>query len=248
MFTFYLLSQMFGRKYDMLSAMSFVTILVCLTNPFIIYNIAFQMSFGAILGILFINPIISDFVCLSSVKLIATNEIRKKQYMKERVKLVIWNVIISCARSMVISLSVNLVLLPILAGSFFQISIYSIVLNVLVIPLMAVVLGSAIIAVGIEGTALMGGIGLEGAVAGGILIVSKIIIFFGCGILEWYEILCKLFLRLPGNIFVTGKPTAWQIILYYLILTIVLTIIKAGEERNKRLKKCYDESLPEGEE
>lgn len=244
MFIFYLLSQMIGRKYDMLSAMSFVTIIACLSNPFIVYNIAFQMSFGAILGILFINPLINDFIGISSANVIDIKEIRKKKYMKERVRLAIKKVIISCGKSMFLSFSINLILFPILAGSFFQISLYSIILNVVVVPFMVVVLGSAILAVGLQGIVLVFGMGVESMLAKGILIVSKTVVCLGCIILEWYEMLCKLFSKIPGNIYVTGKPSVEQVIVYYVLLFIVLCIIGVREGKKKKIKEYYDETLP----
>lgn len=249
MFFFYLFSQMLGRKYDMLNALGFAVILLCLDNPFVLLNASFQMSFGAMLGILFINPIISDFLGISQKKKVLREEITKKKYVEEKIRIMIRNAILGIFQSMIFSISINLVLLPVMAWNFFEISGYSIILNIIVIPLMAVVLGCALLGAGL---AFLAGKAAAMSVSFGTIIIgdvwavtniSRPVILPACGVLELYEILCRGFSKLPGNIYVTGKPQIVQIILYYGFLILALSGMKCVINRRKQAQKEKEEGI-----
>lgn len=247
MFIFYLFSQMLGRKYDMLSAISFVVILLCMDNPFVLTNVSFQMSFGAILGILFINPILSDFLGVSDKKMAQKKEIKKKKYKEEKFWLITKNIMVRIEQSVVMSMSIHCTILPVLAFNYFEISIYGIVLNVIVIPLMAVVLGCGILSVTfLCGCSMIGRafIGHELFMTG-IINISKAMIMPGCIVLEIYESLCNIFLNFPGNIYVTGKPVPIQIAFYYFLLSVLLLGLKYAVSRRKIRKKEFEENIPE---
>ncbi len=58
MVTLFTLSNILDRKYDLFTSLSTVAFIVLLINPFLIFSIGFQLSFGAVLSIgLFYNPI-----------------------------------------------------------------------------------------------------------------------------------------------------------------------------------------------
>lgn len=247
MFTFYLFSQMLGRKYDMLSAMSFVVILLCLDNPFVLANVSFQMSYGAMLGILFINPILSDFLGTMYKKRVSLKDINKKEYWKEKVRLFIKNVLINMETSVVLSISINLILLPILAYNYFEISVYGTLLNVIVIPLMTIVLGCGIVAalgtcgVNVLSTIIIG----KEIFASAYVVLSKIVILPGCVILEGYEVLCELFSKVPGNVYLTGKPVMLQIVVYYIFLFMIILVVKIVVSKRKEREKSQEENIPD---
>ncbi len=100
-------------------------------------------------------------------------------------------------------LSIHLMLLPVMLYYYFEFPLYSLLLNILVIPLMSVVLG-----VGIAGSALAflwtwGG--------GGILQICK-------GILWGYEKACGVSMELPFARVVTGQPGKVWMGFYYVLL------------------------------
>lgn len=121
MFLFYLFSQMVGRKYDMLNAISFVTIAVCLKNPLILQNSAFQMSFGAIYAIVFLYPALCEFLKIPKKKNVPWKKIRKNKYMKQKIQCVFATIYSVLTHSLVLSVSVNMFLIPVLAWNYYEI-------------------------------------------------------------------------------------------------------------------------------
>lgn len=51
MLTIYVLSQFFDRRYDLFAALFFIVILTLMVKPLIIFDIGFQLSFGAVISI-----------------------------------------------------------------------------------------------------------------------------------------------------------------------------------------------------
>lgn len=115
------------------------------------------------------------------------------------------------------SVGINLVTLPILLYYFYEVPLYAVFLNMIVVPLMTVVLlcgisGSLCSAIFVAD----GVFGVEGI--GGVLL--KI-----CGgIFSIYEKSCTLFLGLPGARIVAGQPEMWQIGVYYGLLLVVIGV------------------------
>jgi len=124
------------------------------------------------------------------------------------------------------SISINAVTLPVLLYYFFEIPLYSVFLNMIVIPLMSVVL-----VCGLSGSVcctiffINGFLGVGGI--GGILLKVCSVIFI------IYEKSCELFLGLPGSRIVAGQPQVWQIVIYYLSLILILILWK-----RKVLNRC----------
>lgn len=183
MFSISLVAFYMGRTYDMISAISLAAILLLYDNPFLVYNAGFLLSFGAVFGISMIHPILISY---SSQK----------------------NPILSAT---IISVSVNLMTLPVLSYYFFETSTYSIILNLLIIPPMAMLMVSGI---------LGGVIGIWSSTLG------KISIGLGHYLLAIYEGVCKVFSKFPNNTLLIGRPKLFQIILYYIILSFSLIYMK----------------------
>lgn len=118
------------------------------------------------------------------------------------------------------SVSINLVLLPILLYYFFEFPLYSFLLNLFVIPLMSVLLF----------------LGMAGS---GIYVVcmpiAKILMKI-CGVILWiYKKGCNIAIRLPASRIVTGRPQLWQIAVYYVVLCMVLLLLWKKSNRCKVL-------------
>ncbi len=109
---------------------------------------------------------------------------------------------------------------PILASTFCEIPIYSVILNLFVIPLTSVLMTLGVVA-GLIG---MWWIDFAKVLGYGITLILKL-----------YEMLCNFFSSLPFHLVLTGKPSIVQIVLYYVVVIgiIQLTII------TKRKKMIY---------
>lgn len=128
------------------------------------------------------------------------------------------------AQSLWASVSVNLFLLPILMYSFYEVPIYGVFLNLIVIPLLSVLM-----AAGLIGTM----ISLFWEHAGEAIFLCCRMIF------RVYEHSCEAALRLPFARVVTGQPDIWKILLYYVFLFAAVLLLRKKEENKgeKRSRK-----------
>ncbi|MDO4330269.1 MAG: ComEC/Rec2 family competence protein [Lachnospiraceae bacterium] len=169
------LAAYLGRTYDLLSALSLAALLLSWANPLLIGQSGFQLSFGAVLGIGLLGE---EFV--RSLKVHRSWE-----------------------KTLLVSLSVQLMTCPIVLYHYFQYPVYGIFLNLLVVPLMGYVVLS----------------GLLGIAAGFLsLPLGTAAVGSGHYILQWYQVLCQIFARFPGGQAVFGRPKWIQIAVYYGIL------------------------------
>ena len=127
----------------------------------------------------------------------------------------ICHVVSTVKSGFVASAGVILFTLPIQLWFFYEIPVYSVVLNLLVLPLMSVVMVGGILS-------LIPGLGIVGTV--------------DCLILWWYEWICERFGELPGAICCVGRPAVWQIVIYY----IGIFLLVFGRKYMDEWKQCGD--------
>lgn len=195
MFLISVMADVLGRTYDMLSAVSLAATCVLLAYPCIVYNSGFWLSFLAVCSIALVKPVLDHLVRFPE------KQIRRKN--KNRLKKVLWTV----WEMLSVSLSVNLATFPVLLFFYFEIPTYSVILNLFIIPLLSVLLGSVVVA---------GIVGLFSVPLG--------VFFIGIAhfILEFYQQICLLFHKLPKSLLILGKPAMAQIFLYYILLMVIL--------------------------
>ena len=186
-----IVADMTGRIYDMPTALMFAAAITVAARPLSLVNAGFYLSYGAILGILCVLP-----------------AIRK-----------IWSNHWKWLAGLQASLAIQVMLFPIMLWFYFEISTYSVFLNVVVIPLMSVLLG-----LGMTGSfALL----LLRPIGKGCLML--------CGqILDFIESFCRMSSNLPMARLVWGRPAWWKVIFYYVILTGILLYIKCYKTTGKR--------------
>lgn len=113
MFLVMITADILGRVYDMASAMSLAALIILLRDPLQARQGGFLLSFGAVLGICFVYPILQSVF-----------QIKKK-----------------FANTILFSLSISLVTYPISVHFFYEYALYSALLNLIVIPCMPFVMG-----------------------------------------------------------------------------------------------------------
>lgn len=113
MFIVMLLAEIFGRAYDMASAMALAAIMILIRNPLQARQAGFLLSFGAVLGICVVYPIL-----------------RSAFQIKGKV-----------SGTILFSLSISLITYPLNVHFFYEYPLYSILLNFIVIPCMPFVMG-----------------------------------------------------------------------------------------------------------
>lgn len=161
-----------GRRYDLLSALSLSALIQLFLRPGVLFQSGFLLSYGTVLGIaLFVEPFTGA------------------GWEKSRV----WKAVSG-------SLGIYLVTLPVLLYSYYEITTYSVFVNIMILPFISLLLILSVAGAGISLFSLFVGRFLFGTV------------YY---ILRYYEFVCRMAAHLPFTLIVTGCPAWWQISGYY---------------------------------
>ena len=181
-------AKLIGKTFDLLSALSLSAFLILIQNPMEIFNLGFILSFGAVLGIALILP------CLDS--LLPTKK--------------------SVVKSIYVSISAQVFTLPFLLYYFYQLPLYSIIINLIMLPL----------------TSLLITISLAAGIGG--LIYLPLGVFLSGGakyILGFYELVCRIGSSLPRNLITIGRPDTFRIIIYLLMVLAFIYVARKYEKK-----------------
>lgn len=194
-----LLAAELGRSYDSLTSMAFSAICILLQKPYALFSSGFLLSYGAVTGVHLIYPSLKK-ILFGSVQEQAARKRKAKRNSKRHI------LFEKITDSLLVSISVQLAVLPVLLYFFYEIPTYAILLNLFVLPFVSVVVSISLLS-GITGLFFLPAARIM------LCIVSKI--------LDFYELFCNFFLSLPQSVLVLGRPSEIQIICYYLLLSII---------------------------
>lgn len=184
-------ADMTGRVYDMLTALMVAAAITVGIQPLYLMDASFLLSYGAILGILFVLP------------------------MLEKILPCRWRLL----SGLWASLAINIMLFPILLWFYYEIPTYSILLNLIVVPLTSVLLG----------------IGMLGCFMGFMVWPLGNFCLYICRfILYVFEVLNRAGSKLPYWRMVMGRPEFWQIVVYYFVLVLGILVIERSRKRKQR--------------
>ena len=263
----YLVADLLGRSYDMLSALSLIVILLLWENPFLVTNSGFQFSVAAVVGIGVGQGVLvprvgswkvvygrrkkqDDVVRCDEAKCdvakrdAAKCDVAKRDATKcdatkcdaakrdaakcdaERIRmqnLVDWmkRRMDKCLPGMMISISIQLFTIPLVAYYYYEIPVYAILLNIPVLALIPYVLGLAVF----------------GSLTGQIAFLQPLS-FALCRVCGWvlhgYRWLCDASLLLPGARMITGKPSEVRVAVYYGLLGAFYYVLWCGMKKKQR--------------
>lgn len=193
MFVMKLLAEVLKRTYDMLTALAVAAVTMVIEQPLYLEYAGFLLSFGAVLGL----------CCVMEAIKITTDIKRdktKSKYVYFRKRM-----IAGICNSLNGSMSIFLVQFPLMLYFFYEFPVYSFFLNLIIIPLMGVLMAMGLLCLLVGGIMMgQGGIALSKGLAYGCQL------FLYC--MEW---LCGLVEELPLSSWIIGRPTGWQIALFY---------------------------------
>lgn len=189
-----------GRKYDSLTAIATAMLLMLLYQPNQLNQAGFLLSFGAVIGIAVVQPAF-------------------RMWFPNLPKVL---------DGMLVSISVQLVLLPIMLYFFYEVPVYSVLLNLIVVPLMSILLFFLIV------TAVLGSVSLAFGV---------VTAFPAKGIFACYQFLCRCCEQIPGHTICTGRPGVMWIVGYYLLLAVVIWMGYRQRYRMQMMFLCFLLSL-----
>ena len=186
-----MLGEILGRTYDMLTALGFMGLLMLAGSPEYLSNVGFLLSFGSLCGIGVIMPalVVEDD---------AKRHVHLSGKVSDRLKVLPKTMVKAVWKSALPGIAVTLTTLPIQLYYYYEIPVYSILLNLLVLPFMGILMVA----------------GLLVMVLPGMFVAAKPAVL----ILGGFEWLCRVFGELPYHTWNPGAPKVWQIIAYYVLL------------------------------
>ncbi len=191
MITVMLTGRMIARSYDMLNGAGMAALIILMMEPLSVYDSGFRLSFSAVAGIYAASVVVR-----------------------------VWEIKHIIVRSLIMSASVQLITLPVLLNTYYGFNPYSVIVNIMILPLMSILL--------IAGFA---------AAATGLKLPAGPVYY----ILRLYEAICEVETMLPYAKVITGAPQPLMVIIYYacVLLFVYLIVhrpyVKKGTERRNYL-------------
>lgn len=203
MFLLSLLAGLVGRTYDLATGMSLAVLIILFREPLYLYDSGFLLSFGAIFGIVILLPVLEMFFA---------DVDREKKRSRRKKEISTMEKLCSVIRGRIragflVSMAIFVITFPIVIKTYFSYPLYGIFLNLLIIPLMSVLLPTAVF------------MGILGIFSTELAAVPAIFVTW---ILKFYETICVITGELPGAIQLTGSPSVQKIVFYCAVLGIVL--------------------------
>ena len=233
MFLIYLLAQVAGESYDMLTAMAVMADFLLLGNPLFLKNGSFIFSFGAVLCIFyFVLPLNNVYTNYRT----ALKKAQKPEdkFFKNRISPWRW-LFQYTLQSMLFSFGMFVAMLPLVTQLYYQTPLYSTFLNILILPLMPIVLGVGIIG-GLLGTVFMP--------------LGKLVLFPCHLIIYFYEMLSVFAKKLPYSTVVVGRHSSIAFVLYYLALICFINGVgrffdfrNSGGRSSEKLVRIYRKTI-----
>ena len=200
-----------GRTYDLPTAMCIPALGLLLTHPYLLTQASFQLSFLAVISLVYPGRLFS-----ARGETFFTNEKFS-----------------AAASAFFVSLSLQMVTVPVVCWHSFGIPVYGVFLNLLVIPLMTYVVLSGFIGLGLSFLSVSAG----GAMLGGAHYILKL-----------YEVVCNGIGKLPGAELVLGQPEVWKIGCYYGLVVSGAIIYERGMKIAEKFHEKKHKSKEKSEE
>ena len=194
MFTIILyLSFFLDRKVDKISTLSFIGILLVINNPYIIYNISFQLSFLATLSIIYFYGYINNKL---NIKIIS------------------------------LTLSANILTMPIIYYNFKGISLLSILGNVIIVPFIGIIIYLTILSL------ILFKISIH---------ISSIVVYINRFILNTIYLLLEKISNLDFAYIIIDEPKLYYVVIYYIVvfLYMIYKEAKTIKEQSHELQGYY---------
>lgn len=181
------------RKRDGISTLSLIGIFLVINNPYIIYNISFQLSFLSTLSIIYFYGYIKSKLKLSLISL---------------------------------TISANILILPIMYYNFKGIPIISVISNVIIVPFIGIIIYLSIISV------ILFKINIE---------LSKIIAYFNRVIVNIIYFLLEKFSDFNFAYIEIENPNFYFVVIYYIVVFsyMVYKELKVMKEQTNELQGYY---------
>lgn len=201
-------AEYFGRKTDAPTSMGFAMIIMVLGNPYVILDAGFQLSFAAITGVTVVAPQLRKLLRMFK-RFIKEADEKKKQKHKKIMSL--RKMIIKLIDALVVGIASFITTTPVIIYYYYQFPPYSILINLIVIPLVSLIVGGSILVV-------LTGLFFTGAAV--VMTYPVRLILFG------YKYLCIFASGLPGASVLVGHIGIGMVFVYYLSVVLIFAILR----------------------
>lgn len=187
MFSLHMLAVVTERTYDLLTALSLAALILLISQPLYLDHSGFVFSFGCVLGISVLTPALTE---------------GKGAFFQKKKGVVVWGL-----KYFLSALSVSVITFPIYLWYYYQFPVWSMFLNLLIIPLMSylMVAGILLLLVGIICPAL-----------------TLPLVLMIQGIMEIFDRACGVNELLPAHLVNLGRPQKWQMLVWMVILLLII--------------------------
>ncbi len=202
MFSLLAVADVERRSYDLPTALGLSAATTVFSDPYLLMTSTFWLSYGAVAGVAIYGPALWGDL--------RADDRRMRKLLQ----------------ALGASFAVTVFTMPFILEYYYEIPVYSMLLNLIVVPLMSILMlfGLIMLPAGI--------LWLPAGVATGI----------PCHlILKLYTFLCEAVSHLPGHMFIAGAPSVWKKILIYLVFALVILADKRMVKKILRLKREADE-------
>jgi len=208
MFGVFAIGKVLRRKNDLLSSTALAACILLVINPFNLWDGGFLLSFSSVFGIGFGANTIKQAMAPRKKDGFAARALNKSNFFSNGIPATI---------------AVTLFNTPIVAMVFYQIPVFGIVANLLIVPTVVFVIVGGIF-VGISGFI---SIYLSSFLGGSL--------FF---IFQFYEFLCVLIESLPFAMFTTGTVRLHHLLIWYSMSALILVALKSNLSKRRFYFKC----------
>lgn len=190
-----LMAYFFGRSYDIYSSLATVALVILMINPLYMWDIGFLLSFSSVLGIVTLVPALNGLYNKSNNKIVSL---------------------------MNVSVAATLGTLPVILYNYYDIQIYGIGVNLIVVPLMTVVV-------------LMGFLAL---ICGSMsILLGKLCVGIVYYILMLYDVITKFVGKLPFHTLTIGRPS-WLYLMLIILFIVLIALVKNRHITMSQWKRC----------
>lgn len=241
MFSVYVIGSSIGRMGNSLNALAFAALILVCVEPWCLFNVSFQLSFVAVLGIM--------LLCRPLYTLWQPNVILQRN----RVGRLFANCLNGVWELVCLSMSAQFVLLPLLLYYFHQFPIYFLIANILIVPFAGLLLVGILLVVmtlhwGIIGTACAK---VVSALLLGVDFVTKWVSGLPGAMIENIycdvplALLCAVFVLLT-ILLVRTRKVQWCAMSFVALLVVVVyaTMVDIRCERNRQMVVYADTPVP----
>ena len=209
MFIILVLGRVFLRAEDSLNSLGLVVIFLLWDNPLLLQNTGFSLSVWAMFGVCITGKTAVDYI-----RFLLGGDLKKK---RKRIFFKLFSKLSMAA-------AIYLTTLPFVAHYYYEIPVYGIVMNILLLPF-----ASIIVAFGMLGLLFsVPSWNLTGFLTG---ILFKVVE----GVLEGYRYLCEGLCRVPSNVFLTGDIPEERLLWYGILLMGSISLLRYGERKKKQV-------------